>query len=113
MPRIQPSLSEAEAELVDQLASVTRAKRSDVVKDALAVYHWFVRQVVTGATVLARSPTGEETYLATPEFAVLESAANRLGPEELENLAEQLAKCTDPARAQALKERLTRGFYGI
>lgn len=113
MPRIQPSLTSAEVDLVDRLASLTQAKRSDVLRDALAVYHWFVRHVAVGSTVLARSPGGVETCLATPEFAVLESSASKLNPDELARLAKELAECPDVAEAERLKERLTRGFYGI
>lgn len=42
-------LSEAEASLVNQMAALTRAKRTEVIKNALAVYHWFIRQAITGA----------------------------------------------------------------
>jgi len=31
------------------MAQLTRTKRTDVVKNAIAVYHWFVRQAITGA----------------------------------------------------------------
>ena len=113
MPRLQPSLSQADTELVDRLASLTQSKRSDVVRDALAVYHWFVRHVVVGASVIARAPSGKETCLATPEFAALESKANQLAPDELGRLAKQLEECSDPSEAESLRERLTRGFYGI
>ena len=34
-------------------------------------------------------------------------------PEELGVLAKQLAKAKDPSEAALLRERLTRGFYGI
>ncbi|MCZ6795189.1 MAG: hypothetical protein O7J95_16415 [Planctomycetota bacterium] len=54
-----------------------------------------------------------ETCLATPEFAVLESSASKLNPDELARLAKELAECPDVAEAERLKERLTRGFYGI
>ncbi len=113
MARIQPSLRPSESELVDQLAALTQSKRTDVIKNALAVYHWFVSQAITGAKILARKPSGEEICLATLEFAVLESKANRLNPEELGELARQLAESSDPTETARLKERLTRGFYGI
>ncbi|HEY2930745.1 MAG TPA: hypothetical protein VGK99_03295 [Acidobacteriota bacterium] len=113
MSRIQPSLSKSESELVDQVARLTQTKRTDVIKNALAVYHWFVRHIVTGAEVLARKPTGEEVSLETPELAVLESKGNKLGPEELGLLAKKLAATSNPAEAARLRERLTRGFYGI
>lgn len=113
MPRVQPVLTRAEADLVDQVAELTHAKRSDVIKNALAVYHWFVRQVITGARVVARKPTGEEVIIETPELAVLEGKGNRLTPEELGLLAKKLAGASDPVEAARLRERLTRGFYGI
>ncbi len=47
--------------------------------------HWFVRQALTGGRVIARKPTGEEVALET----------------------------ADPIEAARIKERLTRGFYGI
>jgi len=45
------------------LAELTRSKRTDVIKSALTVYHWFVRQALIGSTVVARKPTGEEVGL--------------------------------------------------
>ena len=113
MARIQPSLSRAESDLVDQVAELTHTRRTEVIKNALAVYHWFVRQVITGAKVTARKPSGEEIALETPELSVLEGKAHRLSPEELGRLAKDLAGCADEARAARLEERLTRGFYGI
>jgi hypothetical protein len=113
MARVQPVLTEAEKELVDQMAQLTRAKRTDVVKHAIAVYHWFVRQAITGAKVVARKPSGEEVTLETTELSALEGQGRKLGPEELGALAKRLAKATDPGEAARLRERLTRGFYGI
>lgn len=113
MARVQPVLSDAEIALVDQVAELTRSKRTDVIKSALAVYHWFVRQALTGGKVVARRPTGEEVALETPELAVLEGRGHRLTAEELGLLAKQLASAADPIDAARIKERLTRGFYGI
>ena len=113
MPRVQPVLTETETALVDQVAELTRTKRTDVIKNALAVYHWFVRQAITGARVVARKPTGEEVTLETPELAALEGKGHRLSPEELGLLAKELARTSDPVEAARLKERITRGFYGI
>jgi hypothetical protein len=113
MARLQPVLTPAELGLVDQVAELTRSKRTDVIKSALAVYHWFVRQALTGAKVVARKPTGEEVVLETAELAVLEGKGNRLSPEELGLLAKQLASASDAVEAARLRERLTRGFYGI
>ena len=113
MARIQPVLTQTELALVDQMAELTRSKRTDVIKSALAVYHWFVRQAITGARVIARKPTGEEVALETPELTALEGQGNRLSPEELGLLAKRLAAASDPVEAARLKERLTRGFYGI
>lgn len=113
MARVQPSLTEVETALVDQMAALTRSKRTDVLKNALAVYHWFVRQAVTGAQVVARTPAGEEVVLATPELASLEGRGHALSPRELGLLARKLAAARDPVEAARLKERITRGFYGI
>jgi hypothetical protein len=111
--RVQPVLSESEAAIVSQVAALTRAKKTDVIKNALNVYHWFVRQSLAGARIVARRTTGEETALETPELSVLEGHAQRLSPEELGLLARKLASATDEREAARLKERLTRGFYGI
>jgi hypothetical protein len=113
MARIQPVLTSTELALVDQMAALTGSKRTDVIKSALAVYHWFVRQALTGNQVVARKPTGEEVALETAELAVLEGKGNRLGPEELGLLAKGLAAASNPVEAARIKERLTRGFYGI
>jgi hypothetical protein len=113
MGRIQPVLTPTELALVDQMAELTGSKRTDVIKSALAVYHWFVRQAITGSRVVARKPTGEEVAIETAELAVLEGKGNRLSPEELGLLAKQLATVSNPVEAARIKERLTRGFYGI
>jgi hypothetical protein len=113
MARIQPVLTATELALVDQMAELTGSKRTDVIKSALAVYHWFVRQALTGSRVIARKPTGEEVAIETAELALLEGKGNRLSPEELGLLAKQLAAASNPVEAARLKERLTRGFYGI
>lgn len=113
MARVQPVLSTTELALVDQMAELTQSKRTDVIKSALAVYHWFVRQALTGASVVARKPTGEEVALETAELSALEGKGNRLSSEEIGLLAKQLASASDPIDAARLKERLTRGFYGI
>jgi hypothetical protein len=113
MARIQPVLTPTELALVDQMADLTGSKRTDVIKSALSVYHWFVRQALTGSQVVARKPSGEEVTLETAELAVLAGKGNRLSPEELGLLSGQLAAASNPAEAARLKERLTRGFYGI
>ena len=113
MARIQPVLTPAELALVDQMAELTGSKRTEVFKSALAVYHWFVRQALTGSRVVARTQTGEEVAIETAELAVLEGKGNRLSPEELGVLAKQLAAASNPVEAARIKERLTRGFYGI
>ena len=89
-----------------------------MIKSALAVYHWFVRQrfvrqALIGSRVVARKPSGEEVAIETAELAVLQGHGNRLSPEELGLLAKRLAKASDPVEAARIKERLTRGFYGI
>ena len=113
MTRIQPVLTPAELVLVDQMAALTGSKRTDVIKSALAVYHWFVQQALTGSRVVARKATGEEVVLETAELAVLEGKGNRLSPEELGLLAKRLAAASNPIEAARIKERLARGFYGI
>ena len=113
MARIQPVLTPSELALVDQMAALTGSKRTEVIKNALAVYHWFVRQALTGSRVVARKPTGEEVAIETAELAVLEGKGNRLGPRELGLLAKRLAAASNPVEAARIKERLTRGFYGI
>ncbi len=113
MARIQPVLTKAESDLVDQVAELTHSKRTEVIKNALAVYHWFIRQALTGARVVARKVTGEETTLETPELSALEGRGNRMTPNELGLLAKKLAAARDPVEAARLRERITRGFYGI
>jgi hypothetical protein len=113
MARLQPVLTQTELALVDQMAELTRSKRTDVIKSALAVYHWFVRQALTGGKVVARKPTGEEVTLETAELTALEGKGNRLDPTELGLLAKQLAGASDAVEAARIRERLTRGFYGI
>jgi hypothetical protein len=113
MARIQPVLTPTELVLVDQMAALTGSKRTEVIKSALAVYHWFVRQALTGSRVVARKATGEEVVLETAELAVLEGKGNRLSPEELGLLAKRLAAASNPIEAARIKERLARGFYGI
>src|ERR1700688_3249272 len=113
MARIQPVLTPAELALVDQVAELTGSKRTDVIKSALTVYQWFVRQALTGSQVVARKPTGEEVALETAELAVLEGKGNRLSPDELGVLAKRLTTASNPVEAARIKERLTRGFYGI
>ena len=113
MARIQPVLTPTELALVDQMAALTGSKRTEVIKSALTVYHWFVRQALTGNRVVARKPTGEEVALETAELAVLEGKGNRLSPEELGLLGKRLAAASNPVEAARIKERLARGFYGI
>ena len=113
MARIQPILTPTELALVDQVAELTGSKRTEVIKNALAVYHWFVRQALTGSRVVARKPSGEEVAIETAELAVLEGKGNRLSPEELSLLAKRLAAASNPTEAARIKEQLTRGFYGI
>ena len=45
--------------------------------------------------------------------AALEGRGDRLGPEGLGLLAKRFAAVSDPVEAARIKERLTRGFYGI
>src|ERR1700679_1959884 len=107
MARIQPVLTPTELALVDQMAGLTGAKRTDVIKSALTIYHWFVRQALTGSRVVARKPTGEEVAIETAELAVLEGRGNRLSPEELGLLAKRLAAAPSSIEAARIKEQLT------
>jgi hypothetical protein len=95
------------------MAELTNSKRTEVMKSALEVYHWFVRQAITGGQVVARRPSGEEVALETAELAVLEGKGNRLSPKELGLLAKRLAASKNSAEAARIREQLTRGFYGI
>ncbi len=113
MTRIQPVLTKTESDLVSQVAQLTQSKRTDVIKNALAVYYWFVRHAVTGAHVIARKPTGEEVELETPELVSLEAQGHRLSPEELGLLAKKLANAKSVEEAARVRESITRGFYGI
>ena len=113
MARIQPVLTPNELVLVDQMAALTGSKRTEVIKSALVVYHWFVRLALIGSRVVARKPTGEEVAIETAELAVLEGKGNLLSAEELGLLAKRLATASNPVEAARIKERLTRGFYGI
>src|SRR6266581_3744031 len=101
MARVQPVLSPSELALVDQMAELTRSKRTDVIKSALAVYHWFVRQALTGSKVVARKPTGEEVTLETAELSALEGKGSQ---QELGLLARQLAAASGPVEAARIKE---------
>ena len=99
-----------ESALVDQMAQLTQSKRTDVIKSALTVYHWFVRQALTGSSVVARKPSGEEVTLETAELAALEGKGNRLSPEELGLLSKRLASATDAtdaARRWVVKGRVS------
>lgn len=113
MARIQPVLSPSENALVDQMAELTSLKRTEVIKSALTVYHWFIRQSLTGSQVIARKATGEEVELETAELALLAGKGNRLDPPELGKLAQQLVDAPTPEEAARIRERITRGFYGI
>ena len=113
MSRLQPVLTPTELALVDQMAELTASKRTDVIKNALTVYHWFVRQAITGSRVVARTAAGEEVSIETAELAALEGRGQLLTPKELGHLANRLAASSDPIEAARIKERLTRGFYGI
>jgi hypothetical protein len=97
-------LTSTELALVDEVAALTGSKRTEVIKSALTVYHWFVRQALTGSRVVARKPTGEEVALETAELAVLEGNGNRLGPEELGLLAKRLAAASNLVEPARIKE---------
>lgn len=110
---IDADFTPAERVVIDQLAALTQSNRADVLKKALAVYHWFVRQIISGSTVVARKPGGEESALVTPDLAHIEGQGNLLSPDELGALARKLTDTADPREAAQLRERITRGFYGV
>src|SRR5262249_11924460 len=112
MERTDPVLSSTELALIEQMAELTGSKPTEVIKSALTVYRWFVRQALTGSRVVARTPTGEEVAIETTELASWEGNATRLGPEDLGLLADRLAEASDPLEAARIKEQITRGFYG-
>lgn len=113
MTRIQPVLSEEEAALVDRMAQLTGTRRTEVVKNALAAYRWMVGEILGGGRVVSRRASGEEASLETPDLAVVGGKGRRLDPRELGLLAARLAKAKTETEAAELRERLTRGFYGI
>jgi len=113
MARIQPSLTKTESDLIDQVSTLTQTKRTEVIRNALAVYRWCVKQTILGARITAKKLTGEELTLETPELGVLEGQACLLTPEEIGRLSKRLSECKDGAEADRLKDRLVRGFYGI
>jgi hypothetical protein len=47
------------------------------------------------------------------QMSPLEGKGNRLSPEGLGLLANELAAARDPIEVARIKERLTLGFYGI
>ena len=115
MARVQPVLSASELALVDQMAELTHAKRTDVIKNALGVYHWFVRQALTGSRVIARKPTGEEVTLETAELSGLKGTgtASRRGAGTSSERARDSAR-SDRGRPHqgAVDARLLRDLSG-
>ena len=110
---MQPVPTKTESELVNQVARLTQSKRTDVIKNALAVYNCSVRHAVTGARLIVHKPTGEEVELETPELVSLEAQGHRLCPEELGLLAKKLANAKSAEEVARVRESITRGFYGI
>lgn len=49
MRRIRPPVGKPESALLDKVADLTPFKRADISKNALASYHWIVRQTIAGA----------------------------------------------------------------
>ncbi len=113
MAKLRPILSDSEGALVDQVAALTRSRRTHVLKNALTVYSWMVQQTVIGSRVFVRKPSGEEVAFETAELTSLEASPQLLSPKELAFLAKKLARAKDEREAARLRERLTRGFYGI
>ena len=111
MARTQPVLSPVDLALVDQMAELTGSKRTDVIKRALTVYQWFVRQSLTGSQVVVRKASGGEDTLAATELLVLSGKGNRLSPAALGAMAKQLQETQDPEELARIRESLTRGFY--
>ncbi|MBI3210857.1 MAG: hypothetical protein HYZ37_18385 [Candidatus Solibacter usitatus] len=54
-----------------------------------------------------------QPVLTPAELAFVQGKRNRLEPEELGQLAKQLASAGNATEAARIKERITRGFYGI
>ena len=69
--------------------------------------------MVRKTTVVSRKPNGEDALPETAGLLAPEGKGNRLRPEELGKLATRLMAASSPAHAARIKERLTRGFYGI
>lgn len=113
MARIQPVLSDDEAALVERMAELTGTRKTEVVRNALAAYRWLVGETLGGARVVSRRASGEEVSLETPDLAVVGGKGRRLAPRELGILAKRLASAKTEQEAAELRERLTRGFYGI
>ena len=57
---------------------ITGSKRTEMIKSALAVYHWFMRQAILGSQVVARKPTGEEVTLETGELTPWKASVTAL-----------------------------------
>lgn len=55
-------------------------------------------------------PPGDQAQVI--QFAVELARTRQLSPEELGELADQLANATDPAEITRLRSAMTRGFYG-
>ena len=66
----------------------------------------------TKADAIAAHFAGKKDVWRKPYEALL-AKVNRLGPEELGLLAKRLAAASNPVEAARIRERLTRGFYGI
>jgi len=63
--------------------------------------------------MVARKPTGRGAVPVTAGLEAPKGKGNRLRPEELGSLATRLMAASSPVHAARIKERLTRGFYGI
>jgi hypothetical protein len=64
------------------MTELTQSRRTDVIKQALVVYHWFIRQSLSGSRVISKKATGEEITFETAELALLSGKSNRPGAEE-------------------------------
>jgi len=113
MATVRLSLGSTDSEVVQEIGELTGLRRTRVIRTALAAYRWVVQQAISGSTILARKPSGDEVTLTTPELQRLEGKGRKLSPKELGLLAKRLEKLADPAEAARIKEQMTRGFYGI
>ena len=77
---MQPVPTKTESELVNQVARLTQSKRTDVIKNALAVYNWSVCHAMTGARLIARIRQEKRLSLRLPNSSPLKPKAIASAP---------------------------------